>query len=700
MRDDMRLIEDKNGEPGEIIGCWIDITHRKEMDSLTIALRDLGLALSGAADLKQGLEMCLDAAIAVSNMDSGGIYLLDEKTGALELIVSKGLSGEFTGEVSHLDAHTPNMKLIMEGRPVFTVHARVAATMTGARRREGLRAIGVVPIRHESLVIGAINVASHTADEVPEFCRNGLETLAVQIGNAVARLRGREALRREHELVSAITESSPVGIVVAGSDGRIRFANAAAEKTLGLTRENIRGRTFNDPAWRICAPDGKEFPDEGLPFSIVKRTGRPVSGVRHAIELPGGRRVQLLINAAPLTGAAGEFEGMVASLEDITDRIKAGEELERVQRLESLGLLAGGIAHDFNNLMGGMFGYVDMAREFCIIDEQAHSYLDSAMQAYHKAKALTMQLLTFSKGGAPVKKFMALEPCLHQNALLAASGSNIRCSFELAPQLWHVEADEGQIGQVISNIVINARQAMPTGGVVKICAENMELKTGDPYPVTGGRYVKVTISDNGPGIAFEHLSHLFDPFFTTKQMGSGLGLSIAHSVLKKHGGHIQVESSLGNGATFTLFIPTSSSRAEMQGSEPERAVRAGGRVLVMDDEELVREMAGDMLQNAGFEVCLCANGDEAVELYKRAMSDGRPFALVILDLTIPGGRGGADTVQELLSLDPRACAVVSSGYADDPVCRDFARHGFRGVVVKPYRIEDLMREIGRIQEQG
>jgi PAS domain S-box-containing protein len=401
---------------------------------------------------------------------------------------------------------------------------------------------------------------------------------------------------------------------------------------------------------------------------------------------------------------SGEDE-VLAIVRDITEHKRMEEELLKVQKLESMGILAGGIAHDFNNLLTGILGNVSLIRMYMDPeDNKTYNRLSEAEKACLRAQDLTQQLLTFSKGGAPVKRVISIEELIKDSATFAVSGSDVRCEFYISEDLWMVEVDEGQISQVINNVVINADQAMPEGGVIRLKAKNInrgELIAhssyeGDGLPLKGERYVKVTIEDEGIGIPKEHLTKIFDPYFTTKQRGSGLGLAAAYSIIKKHDGYIAVESKLEVGTKFYIYLPASDKEMLVRESIGHRAVVGKGRVLVMDDEDMIRGVAGEMLNRIGYEVEFARDGTEAIELYRKAVESSRPFDVVIMDLTIPGGMGGREAIKRLLEIDPGIKAIVSSGYSNDPVMSEFSKYGFRDVIPKPYEIEGLSEVLNRV----
>ena len=385
---------------------------------------------------------------------------------------------------------------------------------------------------------------------------------------------------------------------------------------------------------------------------------------------------------------------------DITERKQMEEELVKVEKLESIGLLAGGIAHDFNNILTGVMGNISLVGMYVESGKETGKILErlkEAERASMRAKELTQQLLTFSKGGAPILQVSDIGDLLKYSASFALSGTNVRCEFSIPDGLWTVEIDEGQINQVISNLVINAQQAMPEGGVVRISAENTIIDAESVLPLESGAYIKASIEDQGTGILQEHLRRIFDPFFSTKQAGSGLGLTTSHSIVQKHNGHITVESEVGVGTTFYVYLPASSGETlivEKKGAE--RPITGEGKILVMDDQKYVRDLATEMLSSLGYKVTVAIDGTEAFEIYKQAMEVGAPFDIVIMDLTIPGDMGGKATIEKLMEIDPDVKAIVSSGYSNDPILADFGKYGFRGVIAKPYEVMELSKVLHRV----
>ncbi|OHD64767.1 MAG: hypothetical protein A2176_10585 [Spirochaetes bacterium RBG_13_51_14] len=393
----------------------------------------------------------------------------------------------------------------------------------------------------------------------------------------------------------------------------------------------------------------------------------------------------------------GVNAGMWSIVHDITKRKKTETELLKASKIESLGVFAGGIAHDFNNLLTAVMGNISIAKLDMDSSSASYQLLRESEKASERAKDLTMQLLTFSKGGAPIKKITSIRDLLISTVDFVLRGSQIKSIFSIPDNLWNAEIDEGQISQVIHNLVLNAREAMPGGGLISIEAENLIITSKDSLPFETGHYIIIRITDSGYGIAARYLQKIFDPFFTTKENGNGLGLSVTFSIIKKHNGYITVDSAEGAGTCFTVFLPATEKKAVLKEGHPDGKMPDSGTVLLMDDEEMVLDVGQRILTRLGFAAVGARDGQEAIALYKKAKQSGRPFDFVIMDLTVPGGMGGKEAIKVLKEFDPGIKAIVSSGYSIDPVMANFREFGFTGVVAKPYTIEDLREVIRRIQ---
>lgn len=500
---------------------------------------------------------------------------------------------------------------------------------------------------------------------------------------------------KESEQWLAITLNSIGDAVIASdSQGFVIFMNPVAEALTGWKEEDAAGKPLKWVFNIVNEETGNEVED---PATKVLREGVIVGLANHTILIAkDGKRYPIDDSGAPILDKNGNIIGVVLVFRDITEKKRMEEELQKAQKLESLGVLSGGIAHDFNNVLTGILGNIMLAKTHTTQKHKGYERLAEAEKACLRAKDLSQQLLTFSRGGAPIKKIASAGDLLKEAASFALSGSSVRCEFTIADDLWPVEIDTGQISQVISNLIINASQAMPEGGIIKVRAENMVVDAGQALPLEEGMYIKISIEDQGIGIVKKHLSKIYDPYFTTKSKGSGLGLSVVYSIVKKHNGFIDVTSQSGVETTFFIYLPASVHGMAEKEKDTGEISKGTGRILLMDDEEIVRDVIGEMLRYMGYGVEFAKDGAEAIELYINAKESGKPFDVVIMDLTVSGGMGGKEAIGKLLEIDPAVKAIVSSGYSNDPVMADFRGYGFQGVVNKPCGLKELGEAMNKI----
>jgi PAS domain S-box-containing protein len=494
------------------------------------------------------------------------------------------------------------------------------------------------------------------------------------------------------EYQQALIDNFPFLVWLKDEHSRFLAVNKPFAQACGLgTPEDVIGKTDLD-VWPAELAESYRADDQA-----VLKSGQP-KNVEEIIEQAGQPRTWFETYKSPVQ-VNDRVVGTVGFSRDITEKRRFLEAAQRTQKLESLSVLAGGIAHDFNNLLSGIFGCLDLARG-CSRDSKVSGYLDSALGAMERARALTQQLLTFAKGGAPVRKILPLGPFLKETANFALSGSNVSCKLDIAPDLWAVEFDKNQLGQVVDNILINAQQAMPAGGEARISAENVNLQKAEHTSLPPGDYVRVAFTDQGGGIAKEILPRIFDPFFTTKPKGSGLGLTTCYSIMFRHQGSIDVESEPGRGSTFHLYLPAYHGPAPAV-PEMERPKQARtGRILFMDDEEAIRQIVYEMLKYLGHSCVCSADGAEAVQQFTQAAQTGQPFAAVILDLTVPGSMGGKEAAALIRRKDPDVPLVVSSGYAEDTVIAAPREYGFSSSLRKPFVIAELEKVLDELLDKA
>ena len=494
-------------------------------------------------------------------------------------------------------------------------------------------------------------------------------------------------LRESEQWLATTLKSIGDAVIATDAGGFVTFMNPVAEVLTGWKQEDTAGKPLKKVFNIINEETGKQAED---PATRVLREGVVVGLANHTVLIAkDGTKYPIDDSGAPIRDDKGNITGVVLVFRNITEKRNMEEALLKADTLESLGILAGGIAHDFNNILMAIMGNITLAKMYAKPGDKIFERLKEAENASLRAKDLTQQLLTFSRGGAPIKKTVFISKLLEDTVAFVLSGSNVRCEFSISGDLWPVEVDEGQISQVINNLIINADHAMPRGGIIKVSAENTAVDVEQGLPLKEGNYIKISIEDQGIGIPEEHLQKIFDPYFTSKQKGSGLGLATAYSIVKRHDGYVQVESELGVGTTFNIYLPASSEEILMEKELRERIHAGKGKILVMDDEEIIRDVTGEMIEVLGYEVEFAKDGAEAIELYKKAKESAQPFEAIIMDLTIPGGMGGKETIQELIEIDPEIRAIVSSGYSNDPIMADYRKYGFCGVIAKPYKIKEL-----------
>jgi PAS domain S-box-containing protein len=496
----------------------------------------------------------------------------------------------------------------------------------------------------------------------------------------------RAMLLERLQLTQTTMDAAAEQIIWIDRAARLIYANAAALDSLGYTAGESKHLTIHDIT-TDCPPAVWE-----RRLVEIKRDRRATF---EAIQLAKDGSARPVEFSVSYLGIEGD-EYAMAFIRDLTGRKQAEEkrlqqeqQTRRLQMLESLGVLAGGIAHDFNNLLTAIMTGVSMVKMDSAPGSEAHEMLGEAEKASARAMELTAQLLTFAKGGKPVKAALSVERVIEGSSSFALRGSATSCVMNFAEGLWPVEADAGQLGQVFNNLLMNARQAMLAGGRVVVGARNRVVGAADGLMLKDGNYVQITVQDHGEGISEENLARIFDPYFTTKASGSGLGLAVAHSVIKNHHGTISVQSKVGAGSTFTVLLPATEPLTAPGPVAHSARVAGPVRVLLMDDEELVRKTVVRLLQRFGYQVETARDGTEAIEAYRRFALEGRPFDVVIMDLTVPGAMGGEEAVRHLREMDPRVKAIVASGYSDNPVMADHEKYGFKGVMTKPFTIDQL-----------
>jgi PAS domain S-box-containing protein len=648
-----RRFYDVRGNELGLIGVIADITKRRQAED---ALRKSERMLQMIFDTEPDCIKLIDEESRLLMMNRAGLDML--QVDSLEQ-----LKGQFVCPLvapEYQQAFRDLTRRVFQGGT-----GSLEFKMTGLQGRQVWLDTRAVPLRNEKEEVAALLGVTRDVTE---------------------RKKAEDALRQSEARFRAMIESASIGILVADVETRkFLYANPEICRLLGYSGQEFLSRTAMD----IILTEELQESMEGFQAHVEGK----LKATERTFRRKDGSTVKMSINSVRM-----EFDGrpgLVGFFTDITEKLLLEEERLKAQKLESIGTLAGGIAHDFNNLLQGIFGYISMAKLTIDQREKSLAMLVQAEKALHQSVNLTSQLLTFSKGGKPVKKVIDLRTVIEDSVKFALSGSRVSYHLSFGDDLCTVEADEGQIGQVVQNIILNAEQAMPLGGRIEIAARCVPpfLASGLHLTAPDG-LAEIVVRDQGTGIPPEHLPRIFDPYFTTKEKGSGLGLATSYSIVKNHDGMISVASELGKGSTFTIYLPATRDVLGSAAASVSARCTTGKkcRVLVMDDESVVRVVAGELLRELGHEAEFAEHGDAAIEKYRRAKADGRPFDIVILDLTIRGGKGGAETLRELLEIDPGMKAIVSSGYSDDEVVATYRQHGFRSFLKKPYD----MKELGKI----
>ncbi len=503
------------------------------------------------------------------------------------------------------------------------------------------------------------------------------------------------SLKKQNALLNVLLDNLTNGVfMVEAPSGKPLIANSVAKEILGrgiLPDANKENLSEVYKAHKLGEAD--PYPVEEMPI-IRGMNGERSKIYDMVVERPDGKETLIEVSGAPVRNEKGEIWASLVSFQDISERKHTEEVLSNAQKLEALGVLAGGIAHDFNNLMGGIFGFIEQAQDLST-EGPVKEILDKVTKNIDRARSLTQQLLTFAKGGSPMMQVAPFFPFIEQSVQFALSGSNVSSNFIIDNNLWSANYDKNQLGQVIDNLIINALQAMPSGGNITIEARNKEIKKGKHPVLEPGKYVMLVIKDSGIGIPPEVLPRIFDPFFTTKPKGHGLGLATCHSIITRHGGSIEASSEPCKGSTFTIYLPAVVEKAPVQESSTPKTHKGSGIFLIMDDEEVMRAILTAMLEPLGYAVVCTANGQEAVNFIEKCICDNTKIEGMLFDLTVPGGMGGKTAIETIRNMGVTAPAFVASGYADDPIIINPKQYGFNASICKPFMKTELIELLNK-----
>jgi len=677
-------IRDAQGNITAALELILPVTERKQKEKALAELLAFSQSLASTVDLNSLYRKVTSLSSELLSLDFSTLMLMNDDRSGLVIRDTLGFSEQTIGHYALLKGQGLSTHVVFAKQPavVEDFQKETRFEIPSLVVEKNIRSALCVPMMLGEEVFGVLIGHTLKPRVFSEDAIGIYQSFANQAAMAIKNAMHLHSLHASEKKFRALFDSTNDAILIYSLDCCLLEVNRATCERLGYSREEILALPFA----QLVAPPYASLVKERIEH--LKKAGTAIFESAHLKK--DGSVLPIEQNCSII-----EYDTQTAILcvaRDISERKRLDEERLRSQKLESLGVLAGGIAHDFNNLLTGILGNLSLAKADLPETGPVAERLAETEKATLRARDLTQQLLTFAKGGAPIKTEASLAELIQDATGFAVRGTKAVCEYDCAEDLWLAEVDTGQLSQVLQNLVINAVHAMPEGGAIRLAARNLTVNPGE-LPLTPGKYVLITIRDHGIGIPPEHLAKMFDPYFTTKQSGSGLGLAVVHSIIANHAGHITVESELDKGTVFSIYLPSVGKRplAEKPAEKPARLSKGQGKILVMDDEELIRNVSTAMLKQLGYEAHAANDGKEVIALYLQAKKDGQPFDLVIMDLTVPGGMGGKEAIAHLRQLDPTIKAVVSSGYANDPIMANFREYGFCGVAPKPFSLQDLSK---------
>ncbi len=692
---EVALNEMEVGGRRQFVAVVRDVSERQRSED---TLRQISLGVSAATGEEFLRSLLKQLSKALKN-DFAFLLELTGKDAEQTALLTLAEEGDIRSATPFDLAHTAFADAV--GNGFFVMSGGARAKFAEDKLIEELAAesmIAVPLIDHNGRTLGLIGVLDRKTLGETQIAEAVLHIFATRAASEIERKRAEEDLAAEKERLAVTLRSMADGFITINNGGSVLMMNSVAERLTGWTQSEAAGAPL-PTVFQIVSEKNRRPCSRALQRIVEAGVAEGLNGPALIVARDGVERL-IESNTAPILHRAKGKIGAVIVFRDVTDKRRLEEEQQKAEKLESLGVVAGGIAHDFNNLLTAILGNLSLVMSTRDLDEAITDKLLASKKASHRAQELAQQLLTFARGGAPVKQTASINQLVRDTVSLALPGSKALCDFRLPDDLWPVDIDPGQMSQVLNNLAVNADQAMPAGGMLRVSAENLELILPDAaLGLSAGRWVRVVMQDQGVGIPEEYLKKIFDPYFTTKPKGSGMGLATAYSIVRSHDGILIVESHPGEGSTFSIYLPASQNELQPEKTGPAPVAQSAARVLVLDDEEAICMLVTCALEPLGYQVTETNDGVDAIAAYEKAMQEGRPYDIVISDLTIPGGMGGKDTIKRLTEIDPNVCAIVSSGYSGDPVLSRHEEFGFSGMIAKPYEIDALGHKVAEVLAQ-
>jgi len=696
------VLREADGEEPLVLAHALDVTDRNRVEQLNRLQRDLALELSAVVGTETTSRLCLEAAIEVSGMECGGVYVVDESSGALDLVSHKGLSDTFVNAVSRYEADTERAQMVNAGKPMYAQYQTIAPEGTEPGVGEGLSTIAIVPVLSGTRVVGSLNLASREMEEIPPFARRGLESIAAQMGTAILRAKTEEALRESEQRFRSLFDNAPDAMILADPQtGTVVDANAAATTLLSRPRKEIVGlhQTELHPEWmadqmqEAFAEHAREALALGRSEAMETLVVRS-DGVEVPVEV-----VSTLVRLSGKSTQQGTYRDLTERKQAESERTRLEMQLRKAQKMEALGTLAGGVAHDFNNILLAIFGYGELAKHDLPEDSEARESVDNVLLAAERAARLVNQILTYSRQHEPERELTRVQSVAEESLSLlrATIPSTIEIRERLNPDASPVMADPAQIQQILMNLCTNAAHAMgESGGVLEVSVKEILLDketAANLGNLQNERHILVTVKDTGHGMDAATAERVFDPFFTTKGpgRGTGLGLSVVHGIVLGHGGAIRVESEMGAGSTFFVYLPCAIEKPDTRTRRDSPAPALGGseRILFVDDEPAIVEMGAEHLKRLGYQVTSTTSSEDAIAIFKTRPTD---FDAIVTDQTMPG-RTGLQLAGDIRRIRPEMPIVLITGFSESVTPESLKEGGVRSMVMKPFASRALANAV-------